>query len=309
MGLPEEAVDAINAIFGRHPDHRAAHAKGALYEGTFTATPAASELTRAAHMSGQPLRATVRLSNGGGDPGMPDYAREGRGMAVKVYLPDGSKTDTVSLSLPMFFVRTPEDFIEFTRLRTPDPETGQPDMERLGAWFGEHPEAGPAVQASLTAEPPASYAQVAYNGIHAFRWVAEDGSARFVRHRWEPEAGEATISPEEARERGGDYLRDELTERLEREPVGFRLVVQIAAEGDPIDDPTAAWPEERERVEVGRLELTRAGSDREGEGDVLVFDPTRVTDGIELSGDPILHFRPKAYSVSIERRSGVPAPS
>jgi catalase len=40
-----------------------------------------------------------------------------------------------------------------------------------------------------------------------------------------------------------------------------------------------------------------------------VFDPSRVTDGIELSDDPILNFRPRAYSVSIERRSGIPAPS
>ena len=37
---------------------------------------------------------------------------------------------------------------------------------------------------------------------------------------------------------------------------------------------------------------------------MLVFDPTRVTDGIELSADPILHIRPDAYAVSVERRSG-----
>jgi catalase len=308
MGLPEDAVEAINEVSGRHPGHRAAHAKGTLCEGTFIATPAAAGLTQAAHMRGGPVRATVRFSNGGGDPGVPDYARERRGMAVKLYLPDGSKTDLVALSLPVFFVRTPEDFVEFTRLRKPDPETGQPDMERLGAWLGEHPEAGPAIQASLAAAPPTSYAQVAYNGIHAFRWVDRDGTGRFVRFRWEPDAGEATISQEEARERGRDYLREEIRERVAGEPVSFRLVVRIAEEGDPIDDPTAAWPAERERVEVGKLELNRPDSEREGEGDVLVFDPTRVTDGIELSDDPILRFRPRAYSVSIERRSGVPAP-
>ena len=100
----------------------------------------------------------------------------------------------------------------------------------------------------------------------------------------------------------------ELSARLEREPVAFTLVVRIAAEGDPIDDPTAAWQEERETVEAGRLELTEAGSDRERDGDVLVFDPTRLTDGIEPSDDPILNFRPLAYSVSIERRSGAPPP-
>ena len=304
MGLPEDAVDAINAASGRHEGHRAAHARGVLCEGTFTALPAAAALTRAAHMQGDPVRATVRFSNGGGDPNIPDYAREGRGMAVKLYLPNGSKTDMVALSLPMFFVRTPEDFIEFTRLRRPDPETGQPDMEKLGAWFGEHPEAGPATQASLTAEPPASYAQVAYNGIHSFRWTDASGESRYVRFAWRPEAGEATLSADEARAGGKRYLTEELTERLSREPVAFTLVVRIAGEGDPIEDPTTAWPEERETVEVARLDVTEAGSERERDGDILVFDPTRLLDGIEPSADPILNFRPLAYSVSVERRSG-----
>jgi len=304
MGMPEDAVDAINDVSGRHPGHRAAHAKGTLVSGSFTATPEGSRLTRAAHMRGEPVRATVRFSNGGGDPGRPDYAREGRGMAVKLYLPDGSRTDMVALSLPAFFVRTPEDFIEFTRLRKPDPETGKPDMQRMGAWLGDHPEAGPAIQASLAAEPPASYAQVAYNGIHAFRWTSADGEGRWVRFSWQPAAGEATIDGGQARERGADYLQTEIRERIGREPVAFRMVVRIAAEGDPVADPTAIWPDDRETVEAGRLELTGPDSERERDGDILVFDPTRVTDGIELSQDPILNFRPRAYSVSIERRAG-----
>jgi catalase len=309
MSLAEDAVDAMNAATGRHPGFRAAHAKGTLWSGTFTATPEARRLTRAVHMQGDPVRATVRFSNGGGNPNIPDYAREGRGLAVKLYLPDGSKTDFVTVSLPVFLVRTPEDFVELNRLRKPDPDTGQPDMERLGAWLGEHPEAGPAIQHTLGSEPPASYAQVEYNGLHAYRWVNAEDEARFVRFGLEPEAGVATIPDEEARERGPDYLQEEIAERVERGPVAFLLVVRLAEEGDPIDDSTAAWPDERERVEVGRLEVTGPEEERERGDDVLVMDPSRVVDGIELSDDPILHFRPKAYSVSVERRSGVPAPA
>ena len=33
-----------------------------------------------------------------------------------------------------------------------------------------------------------------------------------------------------------------------------------------------------------------------------VFDPGRVVDGIELSDDPILRYRPGAYSESVARR-------
>ena len=302
--LAEQAVDAINDISGRHEGHRAAHAKGTLLAGTFT--PSASGLTTAAHMQDEPVRVTARVSNGGGDPGMPDYAKEGRGLAVKFYLPDGSTTDIVALSLPCFFARTPEDFLEFTRARKPDPETGQPDFAKLGAWLEKHPEAGPAIQAAVTADPPESYATVLYNSIHSFRWIDAGGKAQYVRYRFEPEAGESTLSEEEAKARGRDYLQEEI---LARDSTAFRMVAVLADEGDPVDDPTVAWPEERLRVVVGRLELTGPETEREQGDDILVFDPTRVTDGIELSDDPILRFRPRAYSASVTRRTGAPAPA
>jgi catalase len=157
-------------------------------------------------------------------------------------------------------------------------------------------------------KPVLSYATCRYNGLHAFRWIGSDGDGRYVRYSWLPDAGEVSISPDEAKQREADYLQSELGERLSREPVRFRLQVQLAAPGDPLDDPTAAWPEERETVVAGTLELTELETGRETPNDILVFDPTRVTDGIELSDDPILRFRSHAYSVSVERRSGVPRP-
>jgi catalase len=289
--LAEEIVDAINEISGVHPGHRAAHAKGTLMAGTFTG--AGTDLTTAPHLQGEPIRVTARFSNGGGDPGIPDYAREGRGMAVKFYLPDGAKTDIVALSLPCFFVRTPEDFLEFTRARK-DPERLMPD------WLGAHPEALTAIQAALGANPPASYATCAYNSIHSFRWIDADGGSRFVRYRWEPEAGVETLSQEDAKARGRDYLQEDLLARAES---AFRLKAIIATEEDAVDDPTVGWPDEREQVEVGRLVVEGPELERERDGDILVFDPTRVIDGIELSDDAILRFRGPAYSVSVERRT------
>ena len=214
-------------------------------------------------------------------------------MAVKFYLADGGKTDIVGLSLPCFFVRTPEDFLDFTRARK-DPERLMPD------WLGAHPEAMAGIQAALSAEPPASYAVAAYNSIHSYRWVDGAGGSRFVRYRWEPEAGEQTLSGEDAKARGRDYLQEEILARGES---AFRLQVIVATEEDAVDDPTVAWPEEREHVEVGRLVLDGPDLERERDGDILVFDPTRVTDGIELSDDAVLRFRPTAYSMSVERRT------
>ncbi|MBV9255938.1 MAG: catalase, partial [Actinobacteria bacterium] len=95
-----------------------------------------------------------------------------------------------------------------------------------------------------------------------------------------------------------DYLQDEVRTRVERAPITFTLFLQLADDGDPTDDPTAQWPDEREQVEAGRLELTAVAEDCER----LVFDPMRLTDGIEPSDDKILRARPAAYSVSIEKR-------
>jgi catalase len=113
------------------------------------------------------------------------------------------------------------------------------------------------------------------------------------------------VSADEAEARGAHYLRDDLADRLRQGPARFTLWVQLAGEDDPVDDPTVAWPDDRERVEMGSLEITGLAFDREQDGDVLVFDPTRVIDGIELSDDKILLFRAHAYAESVLRRTGV----
>jgi catalase len=301
--LSERLVDALGTLYGTHAGHRAAHAKGVLCAARFTATPAAAELSRAAHFQGATHRAHVRFSNGSGNPGAPDGERDGRGLALKVYLPDGTTTDVIGLTLPVFFVRTPEALLEFNAARQVDPTTGGPDMEKVGAFLAAHPETVPAVTAAITAPAPASYACLAYHGIHCYRFVGADGTARHARYHFVPHAGETSITEEDASGRDPDYLRAELTERLERGPACFDLELELAEADDPVDDPTAVWPEGRRRVAVARIDITALAFDRERDGDILVFDPTRVTAGIETTADPILHARPGAYRVSVARRT------
>jgi catalase len=112
---PEDAVEAINERFGRHPGRRALHAKGSFYRAVFNATVDASRLTRAAHMQAQTVDATLRFSNGAGDPSQPDNVADARGMAVTFHLPGGSRTDISAQSVPRFPFSTPEAFIEFVR--------------------------------------------------------------------------------------------------------------------------------------------------------------------------------------------------
>jgi catalase len=301
-----QAIDAMNAISGHHPGFRAGHAKGTLCAATFTPASDAHRLSRAQHFRGEPVRAHVRFSNGSGNPTAPDYQpREGRGMATKFYLSDGTTTDVIGITLPAFFVNTVDAFLDLSRARTPDPATGEPDPAAMGSFFEQHPEAVTAGAAVLAATPPESYLRCAYNSLHAYRFVDDAGGSRYVRYRWEPEAGEANLSAEDAEVRGPDYLQDDLATRLANGPSAFALLVQIAENGDDVDDPTVPWPDERQRVTLGRLEVTGLAHDREQGDDVLVFDPTRVTDGIELTNDPILRFRTDAYAESVLRRTGV----
>jgi catalase len=299
---PTQALDIINERFGRHAGYRALHAKGVLCKGTFTATADAARLTRAAHMQGDPVDVTARFSNGSGDPSEPDYEPGVRGLAVKFYLPDGSRTDISAQTVPRFPTRTPTAFMNLLRASAPGPGR----LWRLPLFLATHPDALPALRANASSlRPPPSYASRSYYAVHAFKWADADGGERWVRYRWLPQAEEGRISEEEAKRLGPDYLQEELAARLERaEPVRFTLELQVAEPGDEVDDPTSVWPDERERVDAGTLEVTGLETGRETGGDVLVFDPVRVTDGIELSNDPILNYRSPAYSVSVERRTG-----
>jgi catalase len=301
--LSEQLVDSINASYGVHPGYRAAHARGVLCAAQFTPTPEAARLSRAPHFAGGDVRAHVRFSNGSGNPTAPDGMRDGRGMAVKFYLSEAATSDIVAISLPAFFARTPEDLLLFNEARRAAPATGQPDAAKVGAYLEQHPEALPAVMAAMTHPIPASYASLTYHGLHAFGFVAADDTVRFGRYHLVPEGGDASISDDDASALPADFLRDELTTRLATAPAIFHVRTQLARDGDPIDDPTAPWPEDRETVELGRLAITGLAFDREHDGDVLVFDPTRVPDGIVLSADLILHARSGAYSVSVARRT------
>ena len=300
--LAQDLVAAFDALFGGNPTVRAAHAKGTCVGATFEATPEAAALTRAPHMQGAPVRTTVRFSNGSGDLEASDAGREPRGMAVKFHLDEKRSTDIVSINHPVFIVRTPEEVLEFVRLRTPDPATGQLDFPALAAFVGARPESQRAAQLLLAAPPLESFLRCAYFAIHAFRFVAADGTARFGRYRWSPALGEASLTAEEANERSPDYLREDLLARLADGPASFTLHIRLAGEADDPDDPCTEWPEDREEIPAGTLVIGGPIDDQEAGCETLVFDPTRLCDGIEPSGDKVLAARPHAYAISSKRR-------
>lgn len=288
-----EAIEKITARFGLHPGHRALHAKGITCRGIFTATAAAARLTRAAHLQGTAVPVIARLSNGSGDPTVPDTAPDVRGLAVGFELADGDRTDIVSQNAPRFPVSTPDAFIALVSALKPGPRMAV----TVPLFLARHPGAVGALRANASAlKAPASYASPRYFAVHAFSFHDDAGNRRWGRYTWIPEGAEASRMPGQAR--GPDYLSDEARSRLPADPIRFDLELQLAAEGDNPHDPASRWPADRERIVLGTMTLAEV-DDSLAE---TIFDPLKLTDGIGPSDDPVLHFRPGAYSVSYERR-------
>jgi catalase len=319
---PQDALESMYEILGYHPGCRAGHAKGTFCGGVFTPTTVAREFTRAPHLQEHPVEATVRFSNISGDPDRPDGAKNTRGMATRFYLDEGSYTDLVALTLPCFPNRNPHDFVEMNGCFK---RSGERTRMRLAIvpFVLRHPESFRAITARQLIKPVPSYANSRYNALNAFMWINETGDRCYVRYSWLPEEGQVSISQYAASHRAPDYLQRDLYERLGRtpaRPVRFQLNVQLASQEDlnkkRVTDPTAVWPRRPKRIvpaladtkhkrffTAGVLELTHLEEGLRGPPDELFFNPTHVPDGIEPSGDKILHFRPHVYRLSFQNRT------
>jgi catalase len=298
-----QLVETMRTLAGSHPGFRPVHAKGIVCSGAFRGAPDALRVSRAPHLQGQAVPTVMRFSNASGNPDVHDGLANTRALAVKFQLPDGKNADILANSIEGFPVRTPEEFLAFLRAQLPDPATGQPAPDAVPRFLGSHPAARAFVERLMQKPVPASYGQASYHAEHAFLFTAADGTSRFGRYRWVPEAGEAYLSPDDASKRSANFLREELESRLRNGPVVFRLLLQLAGEGDPTDDVTALWPVDRPLVDLGRLQVTGISPTSAAEERRLVFDPTNLTDGIDLSADPILLARSAAYSISYDHRS------
>jgi catalase len=300
-GVPEQIVDAINELFGKHPGFRALHAKGIVCDGEFTPSASAASLSKAAHLQGKPARATVRFSDGTGLPDVPDGIPDAspHGMAVRFHLPGGGRTDIVTNAFNGFAVSDGDEFLEFFRAVVAS-RPGTPRPTPLEKFLAAHPKAAKVVG---TKKPtPASFVTSPYFSVQAFKFTNAEGRSRFGRYQLRPEAGPKFLTDAEAAAKAPNFLIDELGERLAGGPARFRIVVQLAAEGDTVDDSTEVWPDDRPTVELGVLSITGKVADNDASQRALAFDPTHLTDGVEASDDPLLDLRSAVYAISRRRR-------
>jgi len=301
--LATDLLDALDKLAGGvHPGFRPVHAKGVMYSGTFAPAPEAAKLTRAPHVLRATTPITVRFSLSAGIPGLADNDPMGsspQGVAVRFHLADHVHTDIIAHSHNGFPVRTGEEFLEFVRAAAasgPGASTPPPIVAFL---------AGQASAKAFAEAPkplPASFASQTYFAITAFKFTNAAGQSRFGRFRLSPEAGTEFLTAEQAAKKTADYLVAEMSARLARGPVRFRVLVQLAESADVVTDATSIWPESRRMVEFGALDITQRVDELAPERRKIIFDPLPRVDGIDSAGDPLTAVRSDVYLLSGRRR-------
>jgi catalase len=299
---PEELVDALNGVFGKQQRGvRAVHAKGIDLQGTFRPGNSASSLSKAPHLQKASVPITVRFSNFAGIPTIPDTdgLATPRGMSIKFHLPDNSDTDIVAHSFNGFPSATTDEFREFLiALGSSGPGTAKPTP--IEVFLSSHPIAKKFLESQLP--PPVSFGTVSYFGVNTFKFINGKGTVTFGRYQIRPEDGDQSLPKAETAKVYPNYLSKEIRERITKGPIRFKLLLQIAEQGDELDDPSIAWPDARKRVELGTIEITQAVADNAAAELKLLFIPGALPPGIEIQ-DPMIQSRSDAYPVSYDRRT------
>jgi catalase len=295
---PSQFVDDLHLIFGKH-NSRATHAKGILTTGIFTPDKNAATLTTAFHLQEQPSAILVRLSDNTGIPTVADTRTETnpRGMAIRFTMPDGRYTDTVCHSFNGFPASTTDEFHALLTA-TWQSKGDVPKPTPLDIFYETHPL---AKLFNSICTLPSSYARLIYYGVNAFQFTNQKGDSLFVRYQFQPEEPVQQLTPEEAAAAGPEYMFQEIRQRLADRPVRFRYVAQLSGEGDKIDDPAVAWPDNRPQVLLGKLEIREIVEFTPEQHKALSFLPTNLPEGI-TPADPMIDFRGRTYPFSVKGR-------
>lgn len=300
----EQAIAALEGTFGVHPGQRRNHIKGTCALGHFVGRPELATYSRSALFSGAAIPVVARFSLGGGDPNASDADHGVRGMALELRLPGGGLQHFTMIDSPMFFAAVPRTFVDLLLAAKPDPATGKPDPEKLKAFVAGHPEARAQLAFQASHNPPVSYANDAYHGVHTFKFIDARDRNTLVRWRFVPEDGERWLSDDEMKSAPRNFLEQALIDRTGQGPVRWNMVVTIGEPGDPQLDPTVLWPAERKELAAGTLTISSAMAQKGAECENINFDPLVMSDGIAPTDDPVLLFRSPSYALSFAKRLG-----
>ena len=300
---PARFTDAFEQVDGVHSGFRRNHAKGLGVAGFFESNGAGVRLSKAIVFRPGKVPVLGRFSLGVGNPYATDEPNTVRGLGLRFDLPDGEEWRTAMVNLPVFPLGTPEAFYERLVAAKPDPATGKPDPAKMKAFLAAHPETVQAISV-IKSQPVASgFENSTFHGLNAFRFVNEASAS--VPVRWLLTPMQPFKEADVAQEHGDkSYLFDDLVRAMHRQPLHWRLVLIVGQPGDVTNDATIAWPEGRERIDVGTVTLDQVESDDTSPARVVNFDPLVLPAGIAPSDDPLLSARSAVYSQSFTRRVG-----
>ncbi|MDY0882039.1 catalase family peroxidase [Dongia soli] len=301
---PASFVDGFQQANGVHPGFRRNHAKGVCIAGNFASNGQGVRLSKSVIFQPGIVPVVGRFALAGGMPMMADGPKAVRSMALSFRPANGEEWRTGMNDIPVFPFPTPADFYGQMQAAMPDPATGKPDPAKMKAFVDSHPKTAQAMKA-IGAKPFSSgFADASYNSLDAFRFVNKAGTVMPVR--WTMAAVDPFVAQSAEQPQTGDknYLFDALAARLKQGPVQWHLIVTIGQADDPTNDATVAWPDDREKVDVGTLTIDRIASEAKDNCRDINFDPLVLPSGIEASDDPLLSARSAVYSRSFTRRAG-----
>lgn len=300
-----------------HFDHeripeRVVHARGSGAHGYFQAYEPIPELTKAKFLQDPSAKTPVfvRFSTVVGSRGSADTVRDVRGFATKFFTEDGNY-DLVANNIPIFFIQDSIKFPDVVHSIKPEPHNEIPQASAAHDTFWDFvvntPEITHMIMWLLSDRAiPRSYRMMEGFGVNTFRFVNDEGKARFVKFHWKPALGVHSLVWDEAQKLAGkdpDYNRRDLWDAIAMgDYPEFELGVQILEEEEEFNfdfdilDATKFWPEEVIPVKpIGKMVLNRNPDNFFAETEQVAFHPANVVPGIDFTNDPLLQGRLFSY--------------
>lgn len=286
---------------------RVVHARGTGAYGEFVSSGDFSDLTIADPFSekGKVTPVFVRFSTVIHSKGSPETLRDPRGFATKFYTEQGN-WDLVGNNLPVFFIRDSIKFPDMVHSLKPSPITNVQDPNRFFDFFSHEPGSTHMLSWVYSNRgTPKSYRTMDGFGVHAYKWINQQGDVKYVKFQWKSQQGIESLGPDDlAKVQGMDF--NHLTNDLYSE-IGkgnnpkWDLYVKVLTptQLSELDynglDATKVWlniPDQK----VGTMILNRVPKNFFQETEQSAFAPSNLIPGIEPSEDRLLQGRLFAYA-------------
>jgi catalase len=297
-------VDGFEKVYGIHSGFRRNAAKGVCVRGFFDSNGQGTRLSKAVVFRTGRVPVIGRFSLGGGNPYVGDTPDAIRGLGLLFRLRDGEEWRTAMINRPVFPFNTPQAFYDNLIASQLDPSTHKPDPEKMAAFAASHPEFVRAAKIIQSHQVSSGFDNSTFNSLNAFRFISAADVSTPVRwsmvpvNAFKPEDTAQSANPDK------NYLFDDFIVRIHSAPVQWQLILTVGQPGDPTDDATIPWSEDREHLDAGTLTLDEVEAEASGNCRDINFDPLVLPVGIAASDDPLLSARSVVYSQSFTRRAG-----